>query len=113
MDEYGVSVEATFSRGANQGKAQLLLWNEAQQLAEIKDEARSQQTIARYDYDASGNRVKKMQISSNQTTAATTATSITTHYVYDNRHRLIAQADDKGQVQRQSLYTDHTVSHCA
>jgi RHS repeat-associated protein len=96
IDTFGRLTEHTPNTGLNAGMQQILTWNDAHQLLEVKDRSAAK-VVARYAYDASGNRVAK------------TTPKGTTHYLYDNHHRVIAQAGADGQVQRQYLYSDHRV----
>lgn len=95
-DGYGRQTLHVPVSGSNRGKAQRLIWNDAHQLSEVRD-AQSGEPIARYTYDASGNRIRKI------------ASGRTTIYLYDTRHRLIAEARQDGGVERHYLYSDHRV----
>jgi YD repeat-containing protein len=51
--------------------------------------------IARYRYDAMGNRIAK------------TVQGHTTYFIYDTAHQLVAEANEHGRITRQYLYADH------
>jgi RHS repeat-associated protein len=105
-DTYGRQTRHVPSTGVFAGQAQTLVWNSAHQLAAVHTEldGKPGALLARYQYDARGNRISKTLASS-----AATSSETTTHYLYDNAHRLLAQTDATGKVTRHYLYKDHRV----
>jgi RHS repeat-associated protein len=98
LDAFGRQTQHTPNIGENAGKLLTLQWNTANQLIAVLD-ASTQQLIARYRYDSTGNRVSKIVYSQ-------TNPPQTTYFAYDNAHKLIEESQG-GNVTRQYLYLDH------
>ncbi|MET3120322.1 RHS repeat-associated protein [Undibacterium sp. GrIS 1.8] len=71
---------------------QQFIYDDAHRLIEVREASK---TVARYRYDALGNRVVK------------TINGRTTYFVYDTAHKLIAEANAEGQLTTQYLYADY------
>ena len=76
---------------------QQLIWNDAHQLIEIKQEG---QALAKYRYGAQGSRIAK--------TISVGGKTQTTYYQYDQQQRLATELNENGQVTAQYLYNGYT-----
>lgn len=103
-DTYGRQTRHTPTSGPHRGQAQILVWNSAHKLTQVRDQ-QTGQVLANYRYDSSGNRVSK----SVAATSGTPSTTKTTGYLYDNAHRLLAHLDAQGKITRHYLYAGHRV----
>jgi RHS repeat-associated protein len=77
-----------FGRQSGRG-SQRLAYDDAHRLIEVTEGGK---TVARYRYDALGNRIAKI------------VDGHTTYYLYDTAHRLVGEAGEDGQVRAQYLY---------
>ncbi|MCL4759695.1 MAG: RHS repeat-associated core domain-containing protein, partial [Rhodocyclaceae bacterium] len=98
-DAYGRQTRHTPASGLHRGIPLQLVWNDAHQLVEVR-RTQSGVLISRYRYDSLGNRVAK-------TVFDAQGRGHTTRYVYDTAHRLVAQANEGGEIAHQYLYADH------
>jgi RHS repeat-associated protein len=96
LDAWGRQTQHIPATGPNANKLLSLTWDDDNRLTQVTEQS-SGALVARYRYDSFGNRVTK------------TTPSLTTIYLYDTRHRLIAEASPNRKILRQYIYADHRV----
>jgi RHS repeat-associated protein len=94
FDAWGRQTRHLPATGPNANRMLELTWDNDNRLTQVSELATGA-LVARYTYDSFGNRITK------------TTPSATMIYLYDTRHRLIAEADANRKIVRQYLYADH------